>query len=254
MAQEEDAPLVSSTSYPVHHGNERAYIRDMMLGINDGLISTFLLTIGIYASGVLAADIRLSILSGSLAGSLSMGLGEYIATQSQNEMTEAELELEKLHIEFHLHEELRQVKDFLQTTLRIHDDLLVARFLGHMQTDKEGLFAFMKTVEFGVNEEDHRHPWIAMLVSGCLFFMGSIPSLCSFLVPLSLDLCISLCCLLNLCTLFGVGALKSKMTNTVWYISGGENLAMGITAGLISYGIGYCFSLWMKASSLLNPL
>jgi hypothetical protein len=36
--------------YDFHHGNERAYIRDTILGINDGLISTFLLTIGVYAS------------------------------------------------------------------------------------------------------------------------------------------------------------------------------------------------------------
>jgi hypothetical protein len=85
-------------TYNTHSGNERAYIRDIILGINDGLISTLLLTIGIYASGFSITAIILTIISSSIVGMISMGLGEYLATKSQAEVTKAELEMEKEHI------------------------------------------------------------------------------------------------------------------------------------------------------------
>ena len=100
-----------------HQGNERAYMRDIILGINDGLISTFLLTIGIYASGLSKQSILLTIISCSLSGMISMGLGEYMATKSQKEVMVAELAKEERHIETHLEVELDQVRYFLEKEL-----------------------------------------------------------------------------------------------------------------------------------------
>ena len=106
--------------YHHHFGNERAYMRDIILGINDGLISTFLLTIGVYASGLSWSSILLTIISCAMSGSISMALGEYLATKSQIEVTEAEIESETTHIEEHLDVELNQVRDFLVLDLHGH--------------------------------------------------------------------------------------------------------------------------------------
>lgn len=241
----EDLPLIH-TNYPSHNGNERAYIRDIILGIDDGLISTTLLTIGVYASGLNIRNIILSILSGSLGGSISMGLGEYLATKSQNEVTDAELELEKKHIQFHLNHELQQVRDFLKDTLLINDKKLIEDFVSNMKKNKEGLFNFMKTVEFGVNDEDSRNPIVAMSVSGGLFFVGSLPSIISFLLPFQKNICFLICCILNIISLFGVGTLKTKITKTNFFKSGMENLSIGALGGIISYFVGYLFSFIIK--------
>jgi len=100
----------------------------------------------------------------------------------------------------------------------------------------------MKTVEFGVNDEDSRHPIVAMFISGGLFFVGSLPSIISFLLPFQINTCFIICCLFNTVSLFGVGTLKTKITKTNFCKSGMENLSIGALGGLVSYVLGYLFS------------
>jgi VIT1/CCC1 family predicted Fe2+/Mn2+ transporter len=229
-----------------HNGNERAYIRDIILGINDGLISTTLITIGIYASGLTSNNIILSILSSSFAGSFSMGLGEYLATKSQKEVIDAELELEKDHIKYHINQELQQVRDFLKYTLLIKNNSLVEEFVLEMKKNQDGLFNFMKTVEFAVNDDDARSPIVAMTISGSLYFLGSAPSIMAFLFPFSKTRCFVLSCIFNAIALFSVGTLKTRITKTNLFISGFENLSIALIAGFLSYNIGFLFSQIIK--------
>jgi VIT1/CCC1 family predicted Fe2+/Mn2+ transporter len=234
-------------NYHHHFGNERAYMRDIILGINDGLISTFLLTIGVYASGLSWSSILLTIISCAISGSISMALGEYLATKSQIEVTNAEIEIEKTHIEKHLDVELNQVRDFLVLDLNINDNpILVENFVNTLSNNKEGLLNFMKKIEFGITEDDQRTPLTAMLVSGGLFFIGSIPSIISFSITRNIKLAFYINIVLNLVALFVVGAVKTIMTRTNLCSAGLENLTYGCTGAFISYGIGYGFGILIK--------
>jgi VIT family len=58
-----------------HLGSSRQYWRDIILGINDGIISTFLLISGVVGSQMSCHEILLTALSGSLAGAVSMCAG-----------------------------------------------------------------------------------------------------------------------------------------------------------------------------------
>lgn len=233
--------------YHHHFGNERAYMRDIILGINDGLISTFLLTIGVYASGLSWSSIILTIFSCAISGSISMGLGEYLATKSQIQVTNAEIESEKKHIDEHLDVELNQVRDFLILDLGLNNHpVLIENFVDAMSTNKEGLLNFMKKIEFGVTEDDERTPMTAMAVSGGLFFIGSIPSIISFSSTQNLEFAFYINIVLNTIALFVVGAVKTIMTKTNVCSSGLENLAYGCTGAFISYAIGYGFGVLIK--------
>lgn len=69
-----------------HLGKHRQYWRDIILGVNDGLVSTFLLVAGVAGSGLSSTDILLTAIAGALAGAVSMAAGEFTATKSQNEV------------------------------------------------------------------------------------------------------------------------------------------------------------------------
>ena len=61
-------------------GGER--IRSVILGLNDGLISTFTLLVGVAAATLASSGNFIVILTGIAAmvsGSISMGLGEYVS-------------------------------------------------------------------------------------------------------------------------------------------------------------------------------
>lgn len=234
----EDVPLIRHLSYVNHNDHKRAYVRDAILGINDGLISTVLLSLGIYASGLNKMSVIFTLVSSSLAGVISMGLGEYLATKSQAEMTDAELELEKDHIKHNLGIELRQVEYFLRDELMIDNIMLINCFVKEMAKNKEGLFNFMKKIEFGVSDDDARNPLIAMSISGLFFFIGSFPSLLSFCFPYPIDHCIIICIIFNVLALFAIGALKTLLTKKNVFLAGSENVFLAGLGGCVSYIVG----------------
>ena len=67
-------------------GKQRQYWRDIILGVNDGLISTFLLVVGVSGGQLSTDDILLTAIAGALAGMVSMSAGEFVATKAQNEV------------------------------------------------------------------------------------------------------------------------------------------------------------------------
>ena len=66
-----------------------------MFGINDGLVSNLSLVLGVAGAAPSPRFILLAGVAGLLAGSFSMGAGEYISISSQRELFERQLELEK---------------------------------------------------------------------------------------------------------------------------------------------------------------
>jgi hypothetical protein len=63
-----------------HLGKHRQYWRDIILGVNDGLVSTFLLVTGVAGGGLSSIDILLTAISGALAGAVSMFAGGTFVT------------------------------------------------------------------------------------------------------------------------------------------------------------------------------
>jgi VIT1/CCC1 family predicted Fe2+/Mn2+ transporter len=97
--------------YTPHIGESRQYWRDIILGVNDGLVSMFLLVAGVVGGGLNAAQILLKAIAGAVAGAISMAAGEYLATKSQDEVLEAELVLERTHIRDFRGAELDQLRE-----------------------------------------------------------------------------------------------------------------------------------------------
>jgi VIT1/CCC1 family predicted Fe2+/Mn2+ transporter len=76
------------------------------MGVNDGLVSTFLLVAGV-AGGVLSPiDVLLMAISGTIAGAVSIFADEFVATtKSQNEVLRGKTALERRHIQTNRHDE-----------------------------------------------------------------------------------------------------------------------------------------------------
>jgi hypothetical protein len=166
--------------YEPHIGETRQYWRDIILGVNDGLVSIFLLVVGVVGGGLDTDQVLLTALAGALAGAVSMAAGEYLATKSQDQVLEAELRLEKVHIRDHRQQELDQLTEmFGDMGLRHEDvDMVVAAF----DRSDDAILNAMKALEFGFVESERRSPYRAMLASGGLFVVGSLPVVIPFFV------------------------------------------------------------------------
>ena len=93
------------------HNTNSNLVKDIIIGMSDGLTVPFALTAGL--SGVLDTNhlIIVSGLSEIVAGCISMGLGGYLAGQSEVEHYETELKREYDEIESVPTIELKEVED-----------------------------------------------------------------------------------------------------------------------------------------------
>ena len=134
--------------YKPHIGESRQYWRDIILGVNDGLVSTFLLVVGVVGGGLVIGDVLLTGIAGALAGAVSMAAGEYLATKSQAEILAAELTLEKEHLRDHRDLELDQLREMFTDMGIAPEDLegVVSAF----DRSDDAMLNAMAALEFGV--------------------------------------------------------------------------------------------------------
>ncbi len=223
-------------AYEPHIGQTRQYWRDIILGVNDGLVSIFLLVVGVVGGGLTIEQVLLTGVAGTLAGAVSMAAGEYLATKSQDEVLEAELQLERTHIRDHRDLELNQLREMFADMGIAEEDLegVVAAF----DRSDETLLNAMKSLEFGVVDSERRSPMLAMLASGGLFLVGSTTSVLPFAIATTTTTALVWATILSLGGLFVVGVVKARVTKSNWIITGLENMVIAGVGGLVAWIIG----------------
>lgn len=236
MQNENEITIAEVVPYRPHIGESRQYMRDIILGVNDGLVSIFLLVAGVVGGGLDSQVVLLSAIAGAVAGAISMAAGEYLATRSQEEVFDAEIELEKEHIKYHRESEVAQFYDMFRD-MGLPEDRLddVVSAFTH---DDETILNAMKVLEFGLVDEERRSPYRAMVMSGLLFLVGSLTSVLPFFFTDSTSLGLTLAAVLTAGGLFTVGAAKTTLTRTPPIIAGFENLVIAGIGGLIAFWIG----------------
>jgi len=226
--------------YKPHQGEHRQYMRDIILGVNDGLVSVFLLVFGLVAAKLNTEDIFLSAISGAVAGALSMAIGEWLATQAQGEVVAGDLRLEREHFRHHREIEIEQLHHTL-AGMNLKGDTLNGAVKAIGSSD-EALLKFMKAFEFGFSDADERSPLKAMAFSGVLFLAGSIPSVVPFGCTTNAYWALLAAGIACEVFMFAVGAFKTLATSGSWWRSGLENVVIGSIAAGFSYVIGTIYN------------
>lgn len=228
--------------YRPHVGPTRQYIRDIILGVNDGLVSIFLLITGVVGGGLASREVLLAGLAAAAAGAISMAAGEYIATKSQEEVFDSERELEIEHLEHHRGMELDEIREMFGDMGLPTDE--VENIVVALDKDDETFLRVMMALEFGVVEAERRSPIKASVLSGLLFLGGSAPSLLPFFFVDSTGLGLFIAAIGSGIALFAVGAAKTLVTRKNWLWSGTENVLIATGGAFIAYAIGVLYDTW----------
>lgn len=165
-----------------------------------------------------------------------MAAGEYLATKSQDEVLEAELQLERTHIAEFRDQEVAQLRGFFRE-MGVSPDAL-EDVIAAFEDNDEALLNAMAALEFGVVESERRSPYRAMLASGVLFIAGSLPSVVPFAVIDSSTAALVWATGLTLAGLFAVGVVKASVANSHRIRSGLENMVIAGLGGLLAWFIG----------------
>jgi VIT1/CCC1 family predicted Fe2+/Mn2+ transporter len=213
-----------------------AKIRSAILGLNDGLISTFTLLVGVAAATLTSSGTVIVILTGIAAmvsGAISMGLGEYISSKSEYNYIKNEIKKEKAEINLFPEEEKEEVKDIFRE-MGFKGEILNA-CVDTITSNEDVWLNFLIKSELGL--DDPENPLIGALLTFLSFILGAFIPLFPYILNLNI-LSLILSSILSFGSLFIVGILKTKITGESWIKGGLEMLLIGAVAFIASYSIG----------------
>jgi len=216
-----------------HRGGES--IGDIIFGVNDGLLSTFSLVMGVSGAVTNNSYILLSGLAGAIAGAISMAAGAYISTKSTLEVYHKHLKTEKMEMEMFPEEEKRElVAHYLTKGIPETQANILAE---HLFKDKKTALESMTKEELGFAVNILPNPYKAALSEGIAFVCGAaLPILPYLLIPGYWAT--KVCIILSLSGFFIAGAGRIIVTGRNPLISGLEMFFLGAGAALITYFIG----------------
>ena len=226
-------------AFTEHLGSHRQYWRDIILGVNDGLVSMFLLVAGVVGGGMATRSVLLTGVAGAIAGAVSMAAGEYMATKSQDEVFQGEIELEREHIRDFKEDELHELRDLFEG-IGLDGDLR-EEVVQHFNSDDEALLKVMTALEFGVLEAERRSALAAAAMSGALFLLGSLPSVIPFAIAENPNTGLFAAAIGAVLGLLIVGAIKTWATRGKPLRAAMENLAIAGVGGALAYWVGVGF-------------
>lgn len=211
-------------------------LRAAVLGSNDGLVSNMSLVMGVAGAAVSNSAILLTGCAGLLAGAISMALGEWLSVQSSRELNMRQIELETEELEASPEEEKKELILLYQAKgMSIQEaQKLAEKAFENPQTAIDAII----TEELGIDKEElGGSAWEAAIASFILFAIGAIIPLYPFMILEGRN-AIMLSIASSVVGLFGIGAAITLLTGKSVLFSGMRQVAFGLAAAAVTYGIG----------------
>ncbi len=185
-------------------------IRDIVIGMADGLTVPFALAAGLSGAINSSAIVVTAGIAEIVAGSIAMGLGGYLAGRTEADHYSSELSREHMEVEIYPEKEKAEVKEvFAEFGL---SERLQYEIAEEMSKDKDKWVDFMMRYELGLEKPLVNRASQSALTIGVSYIIGGIIPLSPyFLISNSTDALYYSCAITLLC-LFVFGYFKSKVT------------------------------------------
>ncbi|HTS14150.1 MAG TPA: VIT1/CCC1 transporter family protein [Candidatus Sulfotelmatobacter sp.] len=219
-----------------HRSGRSGSLRAAVFGVSDGLVSNLSLVMGFVGANADRSLVVLAGVAGLLAGAFSMAAGEWISMQSQRELFERQLELEREELKvMPEHEEAELAALYRRKGIPGAD---AARLAHRLMADPKVALDTKAREELGLDPEQLGSPWAAALSSCIAFAVGAFVPLLPFLLA-SGTVAFAFAVLLSAVALFVVGAAVSLFTGRSALFSGARQIAIGALAAVVTYGVGH---------------
>ncbi len=198
------------------HFNGSQSLRDIVLGMSDGLTVPFALAAGLSSA---LSDNNLIITAGVAevaAGSIAMGLGGYLAAKTSAEHYNNERLREAYEIE-HMPEAEEQEVDEALIVYGISEKTR-AMFIEDLKQNKENYIEFMMRFELGLERPNPNQAYKSGLVIGGAYIVGGMIPLFSYWHTDTPDEGLMWSSISTGIVLLAFGYFKSKLTgqNPIW--------------------------------------
>lgn len=229
---------------PDHHLHEKHlkssdFITDIVIGMSDGLTVPFALAAGLSGAVASSSIVTTAGIAEIVAGSIAMGLGGYLAGQTEQEHYESELKREFEEVERvpeREKEEIREVFEGYGLTPEAQEIVVEA-----ISKDKDKWVDFMMRFELGLEKPNPNRARNSALTIGISYIVGGFVPLVPYFYVDEPKSGLLYSAEITLVALLVFGYFKSKVTDQNPWIGSLKVASIGAAAAAAAYFVATLF-------------
>lgn len=223
------------------HFTASEFVRDVVIGMADGLTVPFALAAGLSGNATISTSIIVTAgLAEIAAGSIAMGLGGFLAARSDAE----HYQIERLREEREVVELPERERAEVSEAFRIYglSDEHIQPILRAFEADPKSWVDFMMRYELGLEEPDPRRAVTSALTIAGAYIAGGLIPLAPYMTLGSARTALFWSVAVTLSALAVFGYVKGVYTGTRPYRSATQTTLIGGIAATAAFAIARVFS------------
>ena len=229
-----------TTPHTEKHFTSSEMVRDIVIGMSDGLTVPFALAAGLSGAIDHSSIIITAGLAEMAAGSIAMGLGGYLAAKSDQDHFKSERDREVREVREIPQEERKEVAKVFEGYGLEKEE--INPILDALERNPDLWVDFMMRFELGLEEPDPKRATSSALTIGLAYVGGGLVPLCPYFVMESAHQALFASVVVTLIALFLFGLVKGKLTGAKPALSGLKTMLIGGLAAAAAFAIARAIS------------
>lgn len=217
------------------HFTASEMVRDIVIGMADGLTVPFALAAGISGAVDSIQIIVTAGLAEIAAGAIAMGLGGYLAARTNEEHYATERSRELYEID-HLNEREREETQEIFKEYGLSDSQ-VKDIVDTISKDKQKWADFMMRYELGLEKPDPKRAPKSAITIGASYVVGGFIPLSAYMLVNDIDQALLVSSIATLTALGFFGAIKGKLVGVSPIKAALQTIFVGGLAATVAYTI-----------------
>jgi VIT1/CCC1 family predicted Fe2+/Mn2+ transporter len=228
------------TPHIERHFTASNVVRDIVIGMSDGLTVPFALAAGLTGAIEQTGIIVTAGLAEIAAGSIAMGLGGYLAAKSDAEHYAKEREREKREVAEIPHEEMREVAEVFQAYGLTEEETWP--IVQALKRQPKNWIDFMMRFELGLEKPEPRRALTSAVTIAGAYVAGGLVPLAPYIFTHTASAALLISVALTLFALFVFGYVKGRFTGTKPLRSALQTTLIGSVAAGAAFAIARAIS------------
>ena len=210
-------------------------VRDVVIGMSDGLTVPFALAAGISGAIAVSHVVVTAGVAELAAGAISMGLGGYLAAQTDAEHYDSEVDREEREVD-----EMPDAERFEVASIFRGYGLEPAdadKVTAELSKDRKRWVDFMMRFELGLEKPDRRRAPMSALTIGGSYVVGGLIPLVPYMLVTDSTRGLYISCVITAIALGAFGAVKGRLTGVSWLRSALQTVVIGGAAATVAFVI-----------------
>ncbi len=237
-------PSVTRLAEPIKRFHDEAWhkpegrlVRELIFGLNDGLISTVGFLAGVTATLSDVHTIALGGLAAAVAGAVAMGVGAFVASKSQRAFFQAEIAREAWEIEHMPDHERDEIRDIYQKLGFAPEEIEI--IVRRVTSSPDLWLRVMSREELGLGEQAFDSPVRAGFVTSVAYIVGALLLLVPYAFTTAPARAFVVAAGLAVVTLLATGAGKTWLTKEPPLRAALELAGLGVLACVVGLALGW---------------